>query len=38
VFAALAPYSNRAPNDLRTMLVESLMIPSGEIISAGSTR
>ena len=37
-FTLLAPYSGRPPNDLRTMLVESLMMPSGEIVSAGAPR
>jgi hypothetical protein len=38
VFVVLAPYSRRAPNDLRTMLVESLMLPSTETVSAGIPR
>jgi spermidine synthase len=37
-FVVLAPHSQRAPNDLRTMLLESLMIPSSEIVSAGLPR
>jgi hypothetical protein len=37
-FVALAPHSQRAPNDLRTMLVESLMMPKPDIVTAGSPR
>jgi hypothetical protein len=38
VFAALAPYSQRPPNDVQTMLVESLMLPTTDIVSAGQPR
>ena len=38
VFAALAPYSSRPANDVQTMLVESLMMPTPDIVTAGQPR
>jgi len=37
-FVALAPRSTRAPDDIRSLVLESLLVPGAEVVNAGRPR